>query len=592
MPMVYPPSPRTVIYDVPVTPQSHHYSGNPGDLEAIADSLLQDKTPQHEMHANSALSPSQSPSSSTHPSAVASALAHRHPSSTFQNMQDQPVHPSTLNPPNVRRQSRFDPMGHDEDGEVFEEGGFRHPLRRVNEEESEHFSLPSLKSLFGTGRFDKTTELKIDHPPTPATSTHPPFLSGSLSSFSSSTGSPASSRTSRYSSLGSSSSGESHLSSGWWAPDGSSASSRSQSFPLSLIDEPDAKRRRSDFPISTKDPEEMARLKWQSQSRNASFPNVNPGSNIRPSLSMSARASISGAPISPPLEHGGAYAFNRRELSVPSRSPSFSGQLSRSFADLSATERGDMLPPMTTQAPQVPDRRPSMLRPPSFEDKPLSPSGLRSSPVQVPPPDSRISRQSTPDRAHSSLTEQIMANSGDDVAMANGRYHLPVSISDAPPSSIPMLKSSLSEPNQVTPGTWGRRGSNESVRSVPPISLNSDNEGLGSSISIRRQRVLPSRDGDDKNTDPMRGMEILAESAKRAAAFAQEEGKRNVGSEEREVTPEGMDGMVIVPGAAGPKYRCAYCAKTFSRPSSLRIHTYSRMLGSAFLKEPFRIADL
>lgn len=28
--------------------------------------------------------------------------------------------------------------------------------------------------------------------------------------------------------------------------------------------------------------------------------------------------------------------------------------------------------------------------------------------------------------------------------------------------------------------------------------------------------------------------------------------------------------------ASGPKYACKHCAKVFTRPSSLRIHTYSR----------------
>ncbi|NXD32698.1 YL8J protein, partial [Spelaeornis formosus] len=38
---------------------------------------------------------------------------------------------------------------------------------------------------------------------------------------------------------------------------------------------------------------------------------------------------------------------------------------------------------------------------------------------------------------------------------------------------------------------------------------------------------------------------------------------------------------------AGPKYACAFCAKTFSRPSSLRIHTYSHTGERPFVcKEP------
>jgi hypothetical protein len=61
--------------------------------------------------------------------------------------------------------------------------------------------------------------------------------------------------------------------------------------------------------------------------------------------------------------------------------------------------------------------------------------------------------------------------------------------------------------------------------------------------------------------DPgMQGMEVLAESASRV---------------QEEMDEGSPPGQVIMSGA-GPKYACAFCAKTFSRPSSLRIHTYSR----------------
>jgi hypothetical protein len=66
----------------------------------------------------------------------------------------------------------------------------------------------------------------------------------------------------------------------------------------------------------------------------------------------------------------------------------------------------------------------------------------------------------------------------------------------------------------------------------------------------------------DMDGDPgMRGMEVLAESARRVSESNEDKDELN-----------GEAGGSLV----GPKYTCAFCAKTFSRPSSLRIHTYSR----------------
>jgi hypothetical protein len=70
----------------------------------------------------------------------------------------------------------------------------------------------------------------------------------------------------------------------------------------------------------------------------------------------------------------------------------------------------------------------------------------------------------------------------------------------------------------------------------------------------------------------MSGMDVLAESARRVSEQEQDDYRRATShvypGEDREESPR--------PGQAGPKYQCAYCTKTFSRPSSLRIHTYSR----------------
>jgi len=134
-----------------------------------------------------------------------------------------------------------------------------------------------------------------------------------------------------------------------------------------------------------------------------------------------------------------------------------------------------------------------------------------------------------------------------------------------------MDRPSLSEQINIT-GWPVRRASTDSVVSVPGINLNSDSEDAGPPpTSLGRKgpteaRNLGLEDGDvDMKGDPsMRGMEMLAEFAQRVA----EEERKGRTSEERDPSPG--------KGGVGPKYTCAYCAKTFSRPSSLRIHTYSR----------------
>jgi hypothetical protein len=80
---------------------------------------------------------------------------------------------------------------------------------------------------------------------------------------------------------------------------------------------------------------------------------------------------------------------------------------------------------------------------------------------------------------------------------------------------------------------------------------------------------------DEKEVDPkadpgMRGMEVLAESARRVA-----DAERKDSREDRELSPTKSNNNA---SSTGPKYTCQFCAKTFSRPSSLRIHTYSREL--------------
>ncbi|WVQ99181.1 hypothetical protein IAU59_006313 [Kwoniella sp. CBS 9459] len=532
-----------------------------------------------------------------------------------------------------RRQSRFDPMGRDSDEMIDEEGygdlGHKHPLRRVQEEEGkgdkagsqEPLSLPGIKSLFGVANGD--------HPTTPGSSSL--FQSPSLPSLipNSPSSSPNSARTSRYSSLASSAVPENP--SGWWAPEFERGSPfqpvpyrpnshRTQPY---ILDESGQKRRRSDGPPASRDAEESARLRWQAQSRNASFPSASspvggqPGgstsmmnghglrgllhppqaSSAAISASMSRTSmsgSTSGTPLSPTMEHATLPPLTGRPT-PQSRNPSLvGGQLSRHFADLSATDRAassplaEMPPPLHTAPP---DRRPSMfpslssgddnrlLPPPSSVSRTPSPGSdmLRRQSVTRPPSPDHGSR---PELRRASLTEIIMAKSGDNLTMTPSRYH-PSSVDKL--ASIGMEKASLSEPvpplhAHQTPHNvplWTtRRESTDSVKSAS--ALPSDPEGPLLSLRGRKRSAADIKKADlaaeaededmEDSSDPaMRGMEVLV------AAAAEEERKvRKSSEEDREGSPSKNGGA-----AGGPKYACAYCAKTFSRPSSLRIHTYS-----------------
>ncbi|WWD17498.1 hypothetical protein CI109_101939 [Kwoniella shandongensis] len=518
-----------------------------------------------------------------------------------------------------RRQSRFDPMAREEDEPVDEGyGELKHPLHRVMEESSEHrdsqkerpkpaesISLPGIKSLFG---------VSADHPPTPSSSAL--FQSPSLPSLvpNSPSGSPSSARTSRYSSLASSTVPENSV--GWWAPEFGDRSSpshlspyRSNSFPNThpyVPDEPDQKRRRSDGPPALRDAEESAMLRWQAQSRNMSYPTVgSPGGrkasvtgsrSLHPppaqSAAMSAamsRGSISGStsgPLSPSVEHPGAPPFSRRPSAASRSSSLVGGQLSRHFADLTAADRSpsvpspssEMLPPLQT-AP-LSDRRSSVMPPPlmaSDDSRLLAPL---SASMARPPSDvydrDRLRRQSLtrppspeptqrPELRRSSLTEIIMAKSGDDVAMAQRRLNSPMV---AGPSSLAMDKPTFSDsvhPGQLPPQAWTQR--RESTESTNGLGLIPDDP-----LSSRRRKRTNADEVEDVSMpgDPaMSGMDVLAEMANRVAPASADELKHRRGSEDdREDSPSKS-------GAGGPKYTCAYCAKTFSRPSSLRIHTYS-----------------
>jgi hypothetical protein len=140
-----------------------------------------------------------------------------------------------------------------------------------------------------------------------------------------------------------------------------------------------------------------------------------------------------------------------------------------------------------------------------------------------------------------------------------------------PHQSAPLDRSSLTEPiHRLITGWPVRRESTDSAG----ISLNSDeDDGLTPTSRSRRRAGTGKADGKG-----FRGMDILAEGAGQAM---QEERKERRSTSADDMLKEDAGSVGVANGAQGPKYICEFCAKTFSRPSSLRIHVYSRK--SSFL---------
>lgn len=290
-----------------------------------------------------------------------------------------------------------------------------------------------------------------------------------------------------------------------------------------------------------------------------------------------------------------------RPPAVPRTASLVGGQLARSFADLTAADRNSgsrspsMGPPVLPPPPS--ERRPSLFPPPPLSQSSTSlplppednhartalPSPLResfqspitatSSAIGPKPPDipSRrlsVTRPPSPERRsfrRSSLTETIIAKSGDEVSIE--------AVSQPRPNAVNMDKPSLSEP--VFGWSPNRRESAESSSSVLGVNLDHPHPHPDYSTVQRGRKRLARRDSDTQDTgqtgesdldgeDGAGPMDVLAESARRASELI--DGKDE--DRDREASPGR--------GMPGPKYACAYCSKTFSRPSSLRIHTYSR----------------
>ncbi|OXB40170.1 hypothetical protein LQV05_000030 [Cryptococcus neoformans] len=570
----------------------------------------------------------------------------------------------------ARRSSRADPVVRTEDDMYEEDDGYgelgqRHPLRREKEdmreeiearpghevnlaqirERGEGMSLPGIKTLLGVKEHPSGSSSLYQSPSLPSLGTNSP------------TTSPSSARTSRFPSFTSSTVPE--LSApGWWAPEFErspfhAVSSRSDSFASTqpyILDEHDQKRRRSDGPPPLRDAEESARLRWQAQSRNASFPSSSPHSSGRstptswsimrnrlhppisscPSVAtVMGRGSISSTSgaMSPPIT---------RRASPSSRNPSLvGGQLSRHFADLSAadSQRGSI-----SGAPGPPERRISVqassnIHPIDLDRATILPTLTSPENERPPMPSASFSLPSiqrssstssdclrrhsntqptTPDTTgqpevrRSSLTEIIMAKSGDDIAMKEGRYafsteerhgglgmekRAETALGLAPiplqsKTSIQSLAGTSSDTAAWNP--QGRRESTESILSATAhLAINSEAERERTSSLRGRKRSADMRDDGEPRADPpfvgvgvgvgagdpaLRGMEVLAESARRIAAAEEEQKAKSVEEEEAEEAEEKDE---VPEKTGGPKYACTYCAKTFSRPSSLKIHTYS-----------------
>lgn len=498
-----------------------------------------------------------------------------------------------------------------EDDQAHGDLGARHPLRRIREDVAPHekhqlapsrqdsgesVSLPGIKALLNA---------TADQPPGLSSPFNASLFSSPTAQSSSSAVSPLDSprsRTSRFSSFASSEPG-------WWAPDDrdrsgsfSSASQPRGSFSRGpLNEEPDFKRRRSDLPPALEDADEVARLKWQAQSRNASFPvssasgsmsggSAGFGHGLRtmlyPPIASGSRGSISGGNLPSPLSPSIESRFDSDYHSSMRNSP-ITGPLARSFAELSANDNGPS------------DRRPSTLSRLSNDSIPPLPSSRRESVASLVAPDDHpgrsLTRPPSPEPSgrqggprRSSLAELIMAQSGDDVSMRRSKENQYL-------STPPVKNGDAGSPQlfHLVP----RRESTESALSVQSVTAFSDplspkrlaahNSRRGSAAStpkpmteIRRPSFASAGGGADDDEldvkgDPgMHGMEVLAESARRVADAERNQAapSNNASSNgDMESSPPKASGS-----SGGPKYTCQFCNKTFSRPSSLRIHTYSR----------------
>jgi hypothetical protein len=332
-----------------------------------------------------------------------------------------------------------------------------------------------------------------------------------------------------------------------------------------MSEDHDAKRRRSDQPASMRDPEEAARLRWQAQNRNASYPAS--GSMAGNGLRSLIHPPHGSYPRSVSINDGTAYPppppthDDSMRPPVIGRNGSVGTQLARSFADLSAAERSarnsvsrspSMAPP---PAPGSADRRQSTLaNGPLTRSTPLYEGDRRQSGNPYDASRQAHTQPPSPDR-HNGMRQAGISDLYNDTV-------------SAPSTAGGNYPTDMSKPNTADSMPWSRRTSGAET-AASSVHLNSDSEGSTAKGSRGKKRSIdgagPSEESIDENgvsESGMGGMDVLAESAERAGAAAED------GIAERDPSPPR--------NGTGPKYTCSFCQKTFSRPSSLRIHTYSR----------------
>ena len=496
-----------------------------------------------------------------------------------------------------RRQSQLDPIARDYRDRSHEDAhgefGNEHHQLKVTQEDlrdrSETLNLPGIKALFGNVPYGVPL-FKSDRPTiSPLSQSGSILQSPSVPSLvaASPHESPSTARTSHYSSITSSS--ESHFNSGWWTSDSDARISRyspSMHAPVPTrpyLSEHRDKRRRSDGPPPLRDAEESTRLRWQAQSRNASFPASDSTSPFfdqvpqsmtthrAPLVSSATLLSYSSLP-GPSREGTWIQHPLRRPSTTPRHSSFIRGQLAQTLEGLTASDL--LLPSSEMRLMHLADRRnppcpplpvdhatPSTtsLQPLrdslglSFPPKSLSQSGRQSPSGRSPNPTfSAVLRRP-------SLSEVIKARSGDNEAVLTGRFH-----HDAPRN--PKGQPALSRPVAIKGWTpdWPTTGDPTDTRNagfVGPVS--------GGRSGLTRKRHTGLNDGVDLDLPvdaAMRGMEMLAESAQRVSG----------GQRKLDATIEERDGITGKASAGGPRYTCKECTKGFFRPSSLTTHMYSR----------------